>query len=402
MKDQNQNISSGQEATPEELNTTSAKDLFLTGMSHEIRTPLSDILGMTTLAKRSTSLTEIRSYLNKIEISSNKLLTLINDFLDISRMEVGKLQLESLPFDLESVLEHGINTMREEIEGKRLILFKKLSQPLSRYLIGDRFRFFQIFANLLGNAVKFTPDGGRITVTVQNDTQDECHSVLQVAISDTGVGMSEEAIARLFRFFEQGDSNIAQINGSGLGLSICRKLLARMGGELHVSSTLSQGSTFAFELPVSWGEKISATRPIQPAVRPGTEDDENYDWRGKCFLLAEDDEMNQEILEHMFWDTGVRLINAHNGQEALDFYLENPQRCQLILMDVQMPVMDGLVAAQKIRASGKPGCDSIPIIACTAHTFPEQLHQFLASGMNGYILKPYNFQEMMLTLNSYL
>jgi two-component system sensor histidine kinase/response regulator len=378
-----------------------AKSLYLVSMSHEIRTPMNSIIGMTALARRSTSISEIHTFLDKVDHSSHQLLDLISDIIDMSQIEVGIMQLESLPFNLESAIDNCIKIISAGVSQKHQELHTNISRHFPRYLIGDRFRFSQILLNLLTNAVKYTPEEGKIFLEIRDIATDADHSTLFGKVSDNGIGIPEEYRKIIFAPFDAPEKHRRQHSGFGLGLPICKNLITLMGGTLQVNSTPGEGSTFTFELPVTWGDKIpDATAPVtEPIAKPVVE---NYNWRGKSILLVEDNELNREIVEHMFWDSGVKLTAAENGQVALDLYREDPARFDLILMDVQLPVMDGISATKQIRSSGLANCTQIPIIACTAHVFQEELAECMACGMNDYIVKPYNFQEVMLTLNSYL
>jgi CheY-like chemotaxis protein len=378
-----------------------AKSLYLVSMSHEIRTPMNSIIGMTALARRSTSLPEIHTFLDKVDHSSHQLLDLISDIIDMSQMEVGIMQLESLPFNLESAIDNCLKIITTSAAQKQQHFTAHISRHFPRYLIGDRFRFSQILLNLLTNAVKYTPEGGQLSLEIRDTATDADHSTLFGKVSDNGIGIPEEYRNIIFNPFDAHESHRRQHSGFGLGLPICKNLITLMGGSLQVNSLPGEGSTFTFELPVTWGDKIPDTKnsPTEPISQPLVE---NYNWQDKCILLAEDTELNREIVEHMFWDSGVKLVSAENGQIAWELYRDNPSRFDLILMDVQMPNLDGIAATKHIRSSGLAGCTQIPIIACTAHVLQEELAECLASGMNGYIVKPYNFQEVMLTLNSYL
>jgi CheY-like chemotaxis protein/nitrogen-specific signal transduction histidine kinase len=390
-----------EEAAKEAQKSNEAKSLYLVSMSHEIRTPMNSIIGMTALARRSTNLTEIHTFLDKVDHSSHQLLDLISDIMDMSQIEVGIMQLESLPFNLESAIDNCIKIAAAGAVKKHQEFHTNISRHFPRYLIGDRFRFSQILLKLLANAVKYTPEEGEINFEILDIAIDADHSTLFGKISDNGIGIPEEFRKIIFAPFDAPGRNRREHSGFGLGLPICKNLITLMGGELRVDSAPGKGSTFTFELPVTWGDKIpDASTPLaettpQPIV-------ENYNWSDKCILLAEDNELNREIVEHMFWDSGVKLVSAENGQAAFELFRKNPTNFDLILMDVQMPVLDGIAATKQIRSSGLEGSAQIPIIACTAHVFQEELTECLASGMNGYIMKPYNFQEVMLTLNSYL
>jgi CheY-like chemotaxis protein/nitrogen-specific signal transduction histidine kinase len=390
-----------EEAVRAAQKSNEAKSLYLVSMSHEIRTPMNSIIGMTALARRSTSLPEIHTFLDKVDHSSHQLLDLISDIMDMSQIEVGIMQLENLPFNLESAIDNCLKIITASAALKQQHFHTHISRHFPRYLIGDRFRFSQILLNLLTNAVKYTPENGQISLEIWDTAIDADHSTIFGKVSDNGVGISEEYQKILFNPFDAPKNHHSQHSNFGLGLPICKNLITMMGGTLQVTSTAGEGSTFTFELPVTWGNKIpDATAPLpEPITQPLVE---NYNWSDKCILLAEDNELNREIVEHMFWDSGVKLVSAENGQAALDAYRQDPARFDLILMDVKMPVLDGIAATKQIRSSGFESSTQVPIIACTAHVFQEELSKCLTSGMNGYIVKPYNFQEVMLTLNSYL
>lgn len=378
-----------------------AKSLYLVSMSHEIRTPMNSIIGMTALAKRSTNLSDISTFLDKVDHSSHQLLNLISDIMDMSQIEVGIMHLENLPFDLESAVGNCVKIASAGVAEKEQHLHTNISRHFHRFAMGDRFRFSQILVKLLSNAVKYTPKEGQINLEIRDTTIDADHSILYGKVSDNGVGIPENYLSVLFAPLDAPERRDQQHSSLGLGLPICKNLLTLMGGNMQVVSAPGEGSTFTFELPITWGDKIPDVQNLvsEPVTPPLVE---NYNWSDKCILLAEDNELNREIVEHMFWDSKVKLISAKNGQDALELYRNNPTCFDLILMDIQMPKMDGFTATRQIRNSGLEGSMQIPIIACTAHVLQEELTRCLSSGMNGYIVKPYNFQEVMLTVNSYL
>lgn len=372
-----------------------AKSEFLSRMSHEMRTPMNAILGMTQIAIQSDDLTKIHECLDKTEHASKHLLSLINDVLDLSAIEAGSLALHLEEFDLRATLD-SICTMAEiSAQEKDLIFNADIDPDLPGHVIGDALRFSQIAMNLLGNAVKFTPSGGQVSLAIQKGDETEDALCLVTSVSDTGIGISEENIGRLFQSFEQIDGGSARkFGGSGLGLSISRKLASLMGGTITIASIPGHGATFTF---TAWVQKRPA---LLHADSPAAADETPPDLTGKTLLLAEDLEINREIVAVLLEATHADIVAAENGREAVDAFAKSPERFDLILMDIQMPLMDGLEATRMIRALDAG--QTVPIIALTANAFASDIEKALNAGMNDHLAKPIEVRILYQKILTYL
>jgi signal transduction histidine kinase/DNA-binding response OmpR family regulator/PAS domain-containing protein len=496
-----------------------AKSMFLSSMSHEIRTPMNAIIGMTSLARKTRDIQKIQRYLEKTEEAGHRLMSLINDILDMSKIESGKLQISENEFDYMKMCENAANVIADKALEKRIALKIVYNAGFTRLMWADELRVSQVIVNLLSNAAKFTPEGGLITLT--SDVIDD--KILRVTCADNGIGISPEALPKLFMNFEQADKTITrQFGGTGLGLAICKQMIELMHGTIRVESTEGAGSTFTFEIPIEWRGPIKISASVGDAMantRVLVVDDESditeyfaellkgyyiqadtadsgveaialaqkakgdarpyhiafvdwkmpelsgaetaeaileilpdckiiiisaYGWeeikdsfrevaqrysvdfmpkpippsdiynrivslldievcnanatdfKGKRILLVEDVEVNRLIVTDLLEDTGCIIDEAENGQIALDMVVD--QHYDLILMDMQMPVMDGLTATKRIRTFDA----ETPIIAMTANAFREDAEACLAAGMNAHISKPLDNDVFLRTLTEYL
>jgi signal transduction histidine kinase/CheY-like chemotaxis protein len=373
---------------------TNAKSDFLSRMSHEIRTPLNAVIGLTDLAQKSNDTEKIQDYLTKIRFSSRFLLSIINDVLDFSKIEAGKLQLAPENFLFKTLLSEVVNIIEFKVEEKSQTLSVVYDDGLPIAVFADKQRITQVLANLLSNAVKFTPQNGRIDLLVKCISKNSEEAQVYFAVRDTGIGISQEQQARLFNSFTQADNTTARTyGGTGLGLAISQNIVSLMGGEISVKSSPGSGSEFSFSvtLPLGCSEEQTAEATIEEAVP---------DFRGKFILLAEDNEINREIVEASLSETGVSIDIAQNGNEAVSLFRRNPQKYDIIFMDIVMPEKDGFEAAREIRAL--PFGDKIPIIAMTANVFKEDIENCLKAGMNDHIGKPIDFSNMFLKMRQYM
>jgi signal transduction histidine kinase/CheY-like chemotaxis protein len=383
---------------------STAKSNFLANMSHEMRTPMNAIIGMTNLAKSSAEIERKDYCLEKIESASNHLLGVINDVLDMSKIEANKLELSSVEFNLEKMLQQVTGVITSRLEEKRQTFRINLDKDIPLDVIGDEQRLAQVITNLLSNAVKFTPEGGAIQCNVgyvrHAPPNPEGTIMIQVEIRDTGIGMTEEQQARLFTSFQQADSSISRrFGGTGLGLSISKRIVEMMNGTIQVTSQVGRGSTFTFtaelkKAKVKDGESQAAEAEA-PYGEPGC-------FKGYTILLAEDVEINREIVLALLEPTGITVDCAENGVEALNMFSENPGRYRMIFMDIHMPEMDGYAATRRIRALDMPQAKTIPIVAMTANVFRQDIENCLALGMNDHIGKPLDFNEVFEKLRKYL
>mgnify|MGYP002715342867 CR=1 FL=1 len=375
-----------------------SKSSFLANMSHEIRTPLNTVIGMAQIARKEDEIDQVHLSIAKIENASRHLLNVINDILDMSKIEAGKLELTLAPFSVEQMLCDTIDVLEFQIKSKEQKIHMKIDPNLPRRIISDEGRLAQVIANFLSNAVKFTPKSGNIYLSVEIVGEFTESGLLRFEVADDGIGISAEQQKRLFKQFEQADNSISRkYGGTGLGLAISKNIVELLGGEVFLESEQGQGSRFSFAIPVQKAE-------IQEQEQ---EDELSYDdeamagrFSGYRLLLVEDIEINREIVTTILEDTGISIVCVENGQEAVAKVIQEKGRFDVIFMDLQMPVMDGYTAARKIRELPEAG--NIPIIAMTANVYSEDVERCLAAGMNAHIGKPINFDKMIRLLMQYL
>lgn len=370
---------------------STAKSVFLSQMSHEIRTPMNAIIGLTDLTCKERDVPpEIEKKLKKIRSSSQYLLALINDILDMSRIENGKMEIEQKDFSLSLVLQELQSMMSTQAEQKGLE-FQVDFYVSHDWLAGDPVRLRQVLINLLSNAVKFTPAGGKVTLRVNEQSCGE-EMEYRFSVQDTGVGIPYEDQERIFSSFEQLRPSISHSAGTGLGLPISRNIARLMGGDLEVKSEPGKGSEFYMTLRFPKGANVP------PSPEPAGQ--ENV-LEGMKVLLAEDNDLNAEIAQELLAMAGVAVCRAANGQEAVDRFCAGPPgEFQAVLMDIRMPVKNGHEAAREIRASGRPDAN-VPIIAMTANTFKEDEEEARASGMNGFVPKPIDPDRLFTALRQH-
>jgi len=374
-----------------------AKSTFLANMSHELRTPMNAIMGLTDLVMRRTSDPKQLDQLGKVKQASRHLLDVINDILDLSKIEAGRMALESIHFPLADLLDEIRELFAGQAADKGLQLHIGLAPELAgAQFQGDPQRIRQVLLNLLGNAVKFTASGS-VSANIETLERQQEGSVLRFTIRDTGIGISAQDQGRLFTAFEQADgSTTRKYGGTGLGLAISKRLVEMMGGEIGIDSTPGVGSTFWFTIRL--GHASSDFAADDPARRETVEARLREEFAGRRILLAEDEPINQEVSRELLEDVGLRVDIAGDGSEAVA--LATAGDYALILMDIQMPVMNGIEATRRIRAI--PGYEQIPILAMTANAFSEDRQRCLAAGMNDHIGKPVAPQHLFETLLKWL
>ena len=388
--------------TKEHLEQASrAKSNFLANMSHEIRTPLNAIIGMTTIAA-GTSEAEKKDYcLNKITGASTHLLGIINDILDMSKIEEGKFELSCTEFEFSAMLRRVENIFEFRLKEKKQTFAVNTDPKIPSVIITDEQRLAQVITNLVGNAIKFTPDEGKIGMEIRrlDNGEDPASCVIEIKITDTGIGISREQQNKLFQSFVQVDSDISRkFGGTGLGLAISRTIVEMMQGGISIDSQVGRGSTFTFtiktEIPLK-GQSAAEADGDQAADSTG-------EFMGKTILLAEDVEINREIVITLLEDFNMEIIEAEDGQQAFDKFAANPGKFDLIFMDIHMPGVNGYEATKMIRALEHPRAKTVPIIAMTANVFKEDVENCLAAGMNEHIGKPLDFSEVTAVLSKYL
>ncbi|MGN0981933.1 MAG: hybrid sensor histidine kinase/response regulator [Candidatus Limivicinus sp.] len=360
-----------------------AKSTFLFNMSHDIRTPMNAILGYTELAKGRLNEPEIMArYLGHVETAGKQLLGLIDSVLDMSRIESGKVMLNPTVCSAYSILDELYNAVRGDAEKKNIRLtVEKKSED--RNLLCDRVKIQEILMNLLSNSIKYTREGGAVNVCIGFQALDRGHVRLEAIVEDTGVGMAPEFLPHIFDSFErERTATDSGIRGTGLGMSITKKLVDLMAGSIQVESTLGKGTKVTVRLPLELAEPPQEEPPA-PQKLPNL--------AGRRVLLAEDNDLNAEIAEELLRQGGVTAERACNGAECLEMLQKaEPGYYALVLMDIQMPIMDGYTAAGRIRGLENPALANIPILAMTANAFEEDRKQAFAAGMNGHIAKPIN------------
>jgi signal transduction histidine kinase/CheY-like chemotaxis protein len=441
-----------------------AKSVFLANMSHEMRTPMNAIIGMTTIGEQATDPERKNYAFTRIKEASTHLLGVINDILDMSKIEANRLELSDAPFDFADLMRRIVGIVQPRMNEKGQQLFTDYDPTLPTHLVGDGQRLAQVIANLLSNAVKFTPQGGAITLRTKLVSKDNGFVTLRVEIADNGIGITDEQKERLFNRFEQAESSITRTyGGTGLGLAISKNIIEKMGGTIEVDSVPGEGSTFCVTVRLRQDDDAKgdadgvraagaeagrdglrgagagrnglravgadAGRDGLRAVGAGAARDatglaevaadcgggapviealaeeraiENSNFEGHCLLLAEDVEVNREIVCALLEHTNIDIVCAENGEQALERFSATPGRYDIIFMDVQMPVMDGYEATRRIRALPAPEAHTVPIIALTANVFREDIELALSAGMNGHIGKPLNQKEMLALMSARL
>ena len=375
-----------------------AKTTFLNNMSHDIRTPMNAIVGFTNIALSAHPGAKVQNCLEKIQQSSEYLMSLINDVLDISRIESGKAKYNPVPCDIVEVNDAVLAVAHGFLQNRSLDFIVKAPTPEKRYVMADALRIREVLINILSNAIKFTADGGQITFTMDSrSNMDGRYLMVRYRISDTGVGMSEEFLKHLYEEFSQeGDGARTNYKGTGLGMTITKRYVDMMGGQIHVKSRKGVGTTFTVELPLELTEA--------PAKASASEGKTQRDLHGVRILMAEDNDLNAEIAITLLEEEGMTVTRAVDGQDVVNRFHEAPaDSFDLILMDIMMPQKNGYEATKAIRTmSDRPDGQTIPIIAMTANAFTEDVEAALAAGMNGHLAKPIEMEEVVKTISKVL
>jgi len=415
-------------ATDEAHKASLAKSVFLSNMSHEIRTPMNAIIGMVAIGKSSDKIDEAHYSLNKIENASVHLLGIINNVLDMSKIESNKFELSYTEFSFSEMLKTVVNVISFRVNEKKQSFTYHVDDRIPPILYGDDQCLAQIITNLLGNAVKFTSEGGSVCLVSRLVEEEDDFCMIQIEVKDSGIGISSEQQSQLFQAFQQADSNTTRkFGGTGLGLSISKNLVEMMGGDIWVESELGEGATFFFTFQAkrvssegneSANATVRADKNKSADATVGTTEsepagsnelqsskqavDEPLNLKDKCLLLAEDIEINREIIISLLEPTSVEIVCAENGAEAVRIFSDEPNRFDILFMDVQMPEMDGYEATKRIRALDAEQGNSVPIIAMTANVFREDIELCLESGMNDHLGKPLDIEKVLDMLRKYL
>ena len=367
-----------------------AKELFLANMSHEIRTPMNAIMGMSQQLYKTTLTSRQSTFLHAILHSAEHLLVIINDILDISKIEAGKLNLEAIGFSMQESVQGALEVMQHKAEEKGLVLKAVIDEAVNEVLIGDPHRFKQVLLNMISNSIKFT-EKGSVTIGCSVLATAAGRQTIQITVRDTGIGMDEAYLGQLFNKFSQEDDSVARkYGGTGLGMSICKKLIELMDGKIEVSSKKNEGTAITFILPFQTGNQSDLPAKEEMVFNSSL-------LAGCRILLVEDNEMNRLVATTTLEHYSVELQEAVNGEEAIRM-LKNAH-FDLVLMDVQMPVMNGIEATHAIRRDISA---TIPIIALTANAIKGESDKCIAAGMNAYISKPFQEQVLVRTICSLL
>jgi len=381
----------------EAQSATNAKSAFLANMSHEIRTPMNAILGMASLGIQADGIERKDYCFKRINEASKLLLGVINDILDMSKIEANKLELTYAEFNLKEMVQRIIDVNNVRLNEKNQNLSVNIDTSVPEFLVGDEQRLSQVITNLTGNAIKFTPEKGYITIHVECTDEEDGICTIKFSITDTGIGINREKQKNLFQPFHQAESSTSrEFGGTGLGLSISKNIIEMMGGTIWVESDLGKGASFFFTIKAERACEIKQSEPAQ------THADMAVKYSGQSILLVEDLEINREIVMALLEPTQLIIDCAENGNEAVRIFGKDPLKYRMIFMDIQMPLMDGYETTRVIRALDVPNAKTIPIVAMTANVFRDDIEKCLESGMNSHVGKPLNFDEVMDKLRMFL
>lgn len=368
-----------------------AKGQFLSKMSHEIRTPMNAIVGFCRMAKNTDDINKKNEYLDNISSSSDYLLELINSILDMSKIEANKMVLNLDKMSIRNIINDMNIILSSQIVKKGQTFNIEISEDIPDYVYCDETKLKQILVNLTANAIKFTPENGDISIKVSLIEINNKSCNLEFRIKDNGIGINKETISKLFTPFEQADGTITRkYGGTGLGLAISKRFIEMMNGTIKIESKEGEGSIFKFNI---WLDIVTDTESLNENNRVISKE-EYVDCRGKTFLVAEDSMVNQIIEKDILENFGAVVEFANNGHECVEMFLTNPEKYDMIFMDIQMPEMDGLEATKQIRSSNKKRCREIPIVAMTAEVFQDDINNALTAGMDGHLGKPLKIIEI--------
>jgi len=391
----------------EARSASEAKSRFIANMSHEIRTPLNAITGMTAIGKNADNLERKDYAFEKIKDASVHMLGVINDILDISKIEANMMELSPVEFNFEKMVQKTAAIINFRVDEKKQKLSVNIDNAIPKSLIADDQRLAQVITNLLTNAVKFTQEKGSITLDARCIGHEEDIYTIQISVTDTGIGISGEQQKHLFTSFQQADSSTTRkYGGTGLGLAISKRIVELMGGKIWLKSEPEKGSTFSFTIMAKRGKAAETVNKDTAGDSGQAEQKQTGDinglFKGRRILLVEDVEINREIILALLEPTQIKIDCAENGVEAVRMFSEASDKYELIFMDVQMPEMDGYEATRRIRSLDTPNGKTVPIIAMTANAFRENVEECLAAGMNDHIGKPIDLERVIEALYGYL
>jgi len=381
-----------------------AKSEFLSNMSHEIRTPMNAIIGMTAVAESASDVERKDYCLKKIEGASTHLLGILNDILDMSKIEANKLELASVPFRFREMVGRVEDLIHIKTAEKCQNFKVSIDDDIPDTLIGDDQRLAQVLVNLLGNAVKFTPDNGKIDLRAHLESKSADTCVIITEVADSGIGISEEQCEKLFESFQQAETSTSRkYGGTGLGLTISKSIVEMMEGKISVDSELGKGSVFSFTIHISYKEEKENKQENEQEIKDNSDEDIYKNYSKYRILLAEDVEINREVLCALLEPTNIVIDCAENGVKALKMFKNAPEDYyDLIFMDIQMPEMDGFAATHSIREIDTKKAKTIPIVAMTANVFREDIEHCIEAGMNDHVGKPINITDVLAVLEKHL
>jgi signal transduction histidine kinase/DNA-binding response OmpR family regulator len=388
-------------ATERAQSANRAKSEFLANMSHEIRTPMNAIIGMTAIGKRAKDIEKKDYAFDKIAEASSQLLGIINNLLDLAKIEAGKMELSRVEFDFEEMIRKILAVIQISADAKRQTITVNIDDNIPPAVVGDDQRLTQVIMNLLSNAIKFTGEHGKIFLDVSPAGKTDGHCELRFEVTDNGIGISPQHQKNLFEAFEQAETGTTrEYGGTGLGLAISKRIVEAMDGRIWVESDLGTGTKFVFTVRMAQPKNAAAPRNRVTADGAGHTDTDIF-W-GKRLLIVEDMASNRYVLTSILEDSGLIIDCAVNGKEALDMFTADPEKYDVIFMDIRMPVMDGYEATRSIRALDVPRAKSVPIIAMTANVFKEDIKKCLDAGVNEHLGKPVEIDNVLMTLRKYL
>ena len=400
------------EAVEEARRANRAKTVFLSNMSHDIRTPMNGIIGMTAIAASHVDDRErVLDSLRKIGMASKHLLNLINEVLDMSKIESGKVDLKDEPFNLAELVESLVSMMNPQIEARSHTLELQVEELEHRHVLGDSLRLQQVFTNLMGNSVKYTPDGGVLKLAVSEKSCDRAGcGCYEFVFEDNGMGMSEDYVQRIFEPFSRAeDQRVDKIQGTGLGMAITRSIVQMMDGDIQVESRLGEGTRFTVTVYLKLQEKGAENDGTDGTGWDSSGGDESLagieslDFSGRRALLVEDNDLNREIAMEILETVGLAVEEAADGKEAVQQVSQHGDGYyDIIFMDVRMPRMNGYDATCAIRAMEMSYCKTVPIVAMTADAFAEDVRAAKNAGMNEHVSKPLNFKHLGMVMRKLL